>query len=371
MKNPFIYGVVVTGEHFIDRKKEIKELTEGLLGGQHVILYSPRKMGKSSLVEETFIRINKSKKAIAFRVNLQKVETKEAFASMLINETIKNTYSSIEKLGKELKVLFTKINVKVFIDKEGIIGIEPIFSKMTELLEDAIDFPEQVAKRKHKRIIIAFDEFQEIEKFNGIEIEKLFRAIIESHKDISYIFTGSERHMISLIFEAQDRPFYRFARFLELNPIPERYLRSFIINKFNETHKKITDDAVNRIINFSEGIPYYVQCLCHESWYLADKEITEQTINEALFEKMLPVLSLGFEIIWNKIRSEIQRKLLLGMANEDKKVDYSIKFISKYNLKSSSHVNKAIIALEKLGLVYNRQIADFFFRDWIKRYKTF
>ena len=134
MKNPFVYGVIVTGKHFVDREKEIKELTIGLLGGQHIILYSPRKMGKSSILEETFRRINKSGKAIAFRMNLQMAETKEALASMLIDETVKRTYSSIEKLGKELKVLFKRINVRVFIDKEGKIGIEPIFGKISQCL---------------------------------------------------------------------------------------------------------------------------------------------------------------------------------------------------------------------------------------------
>ena len=370
MKNPFVYGAIVTGKHFVDREKEIKELTVGLLGGQHIILYSPRKMGKSSLLEETFRRINKSGNAIAFRMNLQMVETKEALASMLIDETVKRTYSSIEKLGKELKVLFKRINVRVFIDKEGKIGVEPIFGKITELLKDALAFPEEVARKKHKRIILAFDEFQEIEKFNGIEMEKLFRAIIESHRNVSYIFTGSERHMITLIFEAQERPFYRFGRFLELKPIPDRNLRRFIIKKFNETHKKITDDAIDYVIEFSEGIPYYIQCLCHESWYLAEREITEQTIHEALEEKILPALSGGFEIIWKKIRSESQRKLLLGMTWEDKKVGYSLNFIRKYDLKSTSHVKKALGALENIGLVHERRITDFLFREWIKRNKT-
>ncbi len=85
----------------------------------------------------------------------------------------------------------------------------------------------------------------------------------------------------------------------------------------------------------------------------------------------MPALSAGFEIIWSKIRGESQRKLLLGMVWEDKKVDYSINFIRKYDLKSTSHVRKAIRALERRGLVHEMRISDFFFREWIKRYKTF
>ncbi|PIV67838.1 MAG: hypothetical protein COS08_08145 [Euryarchaeota archaeon CG01_land_8_20_14_3_00_38_12] len=370
MKNPFVYGSIVTKEHFVGREKEIKEITAGLLGGQHIILYSPRKFGKSSLVEETFRRINNSRKAIAFRINLQGVETGEALASVLIDETIKRTYSSVEKLSKELKGLFKKINVRVFVDKEGKMGIEPVFKETKDALEDALNFPERVAGKKNKRIIVCFDEFQEIEKFNGLRIEKLFRAITEAHKNVSYMFTGSEKHTISLMFESKDRPFYRFARFLELKTMPDNCLKNFMIKKFNATNKYITDEAVEMVIKFSEGIPFYVQCICHEAWYLTEKKITKETIKQALDEKILSSLTPGFEMVWNKIRSEMQRRLLLAMAVEDK-AGYSISFIEKYKLKSSGHVKKSLGALEKSGLVYNMRIDDFFFREWIKKYRTY
>jgi hypothetical protein len=225
-------------------------------------------------------------------------------------------------------------------------------------------------EKKNKRIIVCFDEFQEIEKFNGLRIEKLFRAIIEAHKNVSYMFTGSEKHIISLMFESKDRPFYRFARFLELKRMSDNCLRKFIIKKFNATNKCITDEAVEMVIKFSEGIPFYVQCICHEAWYLSEKKITEKTIKQALDEKILSSLTPGFEIVWNKIRSEMQRRLLLAMAVEDK-ADYSMAFIEKYKLKSSGHVKKALEALEKSGLVYNMRIDDFFFREWIKKYRTY
>jgi len=371
MRNPFVYGAIVTGTHFVNRDQEIREITAGLLGGQHIILYSPRKMGKSSLIEEVFRRINESGAAYAVRINLQKTETKEALSMMLINETVRKTYSSIEKLAKEMKELFKRIDVRLSVDKDGKIGIEPTFGETREILEDALDFPEKVSEKKGKRMIIAFDEFQEMRKYDGIEMERLFRATIEDHRSVSYIFTGSERHLISLIFEDCERPFYRFARFMELGPIREDQLRNFIVKKFNETNKNITDDALDYVITFSEGIPFYAQCLCHEAWYLSEREVDTAIVEEALTEKILPALSPGFEIIWGKIRSEVQRKLLLAMAWEDKNMDYRRRLIERYGLRSSSHVRKAARAMESMGLIYQMRIADFLFREWIKRYKTF
>ena len=365
MENPFIYGVIVTGEYFVDRGKEIKEITSDLLSGQPIILYSPRKMGKSSLIEEMFRRINKEGKAIAVRINLQQAITKEDMAKMIINEIVRETYTSIEKAAKEIKDFFTKISIRIFIDERGKIGIEPIFRNKEDFLEEALAFPEK--KGKKKRIIVAFDEFQEIEKFDGVQIERMMRAIMEKHKDASYLFSGSERHLISLIFEDGERPFYRFGKMVRLAPIERKELEKFIIGRFEGTGKKMGKEAVDFILNFSEGIPFYVQAICHEAWNLGNK--IDLKITKKALEDIISSFSSGFELIWNNIRSEYQKRLLVMMAKEDKSFKPDTEFIEKYELKSFAHVRKAAKSLEKRGLIHENRIADFFFREWVKREK--
>ncbi|MEA2054830.1 MAG: ATP-binding protein [Candidatus Thermoplasmatota archaeon] len=366
MENPFIYGAIVTGKHFVDREKEIKELTMDLLSGQHVILYSPRKMGKSSLIEEIFRKINDQGKAIAVRINLQSVITKEDMARMMINEIVKNAYSSIEKAAKEIKDFFTKISVRIFIDEKGRMGIEPIFRNKEDLLEEVLAFPEK--KGKKKRIIIAFDEFQEIEKFDGLGMERRMRAIMENHKNVSYLFSGSERHLISLIFENEERPFYRFGKMVRLEPVERKKLEKFVIERFEETGKKINREATNFVLAFSEGIPFYVQAICHEVWNLGNK-IDLKKAKRAL-DEVISSFSPGFELIWNNIGSEYQKKLLVIMAGRDKDFELNTEFIEKHGLKSFAHIRKAIQSLEKRGMIYKNRIADFFFREWIKREKV-
>jgi hypothetical protein len=365
MENPFIYGIIVTGKYFVDREKEIKELTNDLLSGQPIILYSPRKMGKSSLIEEMFRRINKEGKAIAVRINLQQAITKEDMAKIMINEIVRKAYTSIEKATKEIKDFFTKISMRIFIDERGKIGIEPIFRNKEELLEEALAFPEK--KGKKKRIIVAFDEFQEIEKFNGVSMERMMRAIMEKHKNASYLFSGSEQHLISLIFEDEERPFYRFGKMVKLTPIERKELEKFIIERFEGTGKKMDKEASDFVLDFSEGIPFYVQAICHEAWNLGNK--IDLKITKKALENIISSFGSGFELIWNNIRSEYQRRLLLIMAKEDKTFKPTTEFIEKYELKSFAHVGKAIKSLEKRGLVHENRIADFFFREWIKREK--
>lgn len=363
MENPFIYGRIVTGEHFVNREKEIRELKSNLLSGQHVILYSPRKIGKSSLIEETFRRINE---AVCVKINIQSTTTKEGLAKLMINEIVRKSYTSIEKFAKETKEFFKHISIRAFIDAEGRIGIEPVFRDKKELLEDALEFPEKIGKKK--KLIVAFDEFQEIERIGGIETERVMRAIMEKHKNVTYLFSGSEKHLMSLIFENRERPFYRFGKMMRLGPIEKNDLEKFVLEKFKHTHKKITEEAVEFIINFSEGIPFYVQAICHEAWDLSD--IVDIKVAKEALENIISSLNSGFELIWRDIKSDYQRKVLVIMAIEDRNFVQSTEFIEKYELKTLAHLRKATDALEKKGLIYQNRIEDFLFREWIKREKV-
>ncbi|MEM4308569.1 MAG: ATP-binding protein [Thermoplasmata archaeon] len=364
MENPFIYGRIVTGKNFVNREKEIRELTSDILSGQHVILYSPRKMGKSSLIEETFRRIGEQ--AVCVRINMQSTTSREGLAKLIINEIVKKSYTSIEKLVREIKEFITHISIRASIDAEGRIGVEPIFKNKEELLEDALEFPERIGKKR--RLIVAFDEFQEIERLDGIEMERMLRATMEKHKNVTYLFSGSEKHLHSLIFENSERPFYRFGKIMRIDPIDKEELKKFVREKFRHTNKKITEEAAEFIVDFSEGIPFYVQAVCHEAWNLSDN--VDIGIAKRALENTISSFSSGFELIWRDIKSGDQRKALIGIALEDKRFVPNREFIEKYGFRTQAHLRKAMNALEKRALIYENRIEDFFLREWIKRNKT-
>jgi len=363
MKNPFIFGKAVVGDHFVNRKEEINELKSTLLSGQHIILFSPRKMGKTSLIKETF---RKTKGTTCIHIDLWKITSQYSLAREIINSIINQTYTSIEKLGHDLKDLFGSLRPKIYVDIDGHIGIEFSREETTIALKEALDFPERVAMKKKTKLIIAFDEFQEIEHLNGLQLEKIFRSILQHHEHVSYIFTGSEHSLINIIFGEKERPFYRFAKHMELKPIKNELLKKFIMNKFTQSGKKIDPNAAQWITNFSKGIPYYVQHMSHEVWYITKKEADIRTAKKCLEERILPPLATGFQAIWNRIKSDEQKRLLIGIANEIDPQIYSQGFIKKYDLKSGGHVRKAIKSLEKVELIEKNRIQDPFFKEWVK-----
>lgn len=362
MENPFIYGSVVTGEYFVDREDEIRELKASLISGQHILLISPRKMGKSSLIEETFRRINGS--AIALRIDMWKTPNIDAFAKEIVNQLISSSYTSTEKLLHDLGDIFKRIRPRVYVQADRV-GVEFDLADKKMLLEEAMELPERIAAKKGKRVIIAFDEFQEISRFDGLETEKFLRSVIQTQKSTAYVFSGSEQSMLSLMFGDATRPFYRFARVMKLEPIKESLLIEFINSRFKKGGKVIDAEAAKWVTAFSEGIPSYVQQICHEVWNL--NSIVDMNVIKKAMDNVLRTMDSGFRTIWEYISSNEQRMLLIGLSKEEAAKIYSNEFIKKYNLKSPGHVRKAVKLLEKARLVENNRISDLFFREWLRR----
>lgn len=364
MENPFIFGKAVVGRHFVDREKEVKEIKSTLASGQNMVLFSPRKMGKTSLIKEAF---RQTDNALCVYIDLWQTASVAALASEIVNRVAQATYTSAEKLGRDVRDLLKSIRPRVYLEADGRLGIE--FDKIVskDALTDAIDFPERVANKKKAKIFVAFDEFQEIERLDGNRLEKLFRSVLQHHQRASYIFAGSERSLVETIFGSKDRPFYRFAKHKRLEPIDSDILKKFITGKFEKSGKEIDYEAVQWITDFSKGVPYYVQHICHEVWYATDREANVALVMKTVEENIIPALSSGFQTIWDRIRGKSQRRLLIALANEDEPAIYSHGFIENYNLKSPGHVRRAVLSLEKSGLVEKNEIWDHFFRLWIKR----
>jgi len=57
--NPFIFGKVVTGKYFTNRTEELRELKQDIKNHTNIILYGPRRYGKTSLIFNLFESLKK------------------------------------------------------------------------------------------------------------------------------------------------------------------------------------------------------------------------------------------------------------------------------------------------------------------------
>lgn len=361
MKNPFVYGEPVDRENFADRKRELEELKTDVLSGQNVIIYSPRRFGKSSLVHNALLELGD--KVIPLWIDCYRVLTKKELAEKIASEVIKNwkTRDILESVKKLFRTLTPKIRLGENVEVEFSIGEEE------RAFEESLKLPQRLAEHSKKRVVVVFDEFQEIAEL-GNQVLKKMRSEFQWHKEVTYIFIGSKQGMMEKIFRSAQSPFYNFGRHLVLKKIPLEEFREFIMEKFHSTGISLKDEIADRILELTDGHPYYTQKFCHELWYLGKLKgtLTLNDVNET-FSKLVVESEASYIEIWDSLPLS-QKKVLLAIARGEKDL-YSTSFLARYEFRSPSPVQYSVRALREKELVHRingrYEISDPFMRHWL------
>jgi len=364
MDNPFRYGVVVTGKDFVDRERELGELLRELRGGKSVVLYSNRRMGKSSLLAELSRR--NAKEFVFATVDLYGVTEKSRFLELFSNAVVHATCGRLGRFASDLADLVKNTGLRMVMTEKGSLGVElierePVLSNLEEIL----DLAEKGARRKRKRVVVIFDEFQEVTAFDGISLLKRMRARFQTHKNAVYVFSGSKRHLLHSIFEEREGAFFKFARPMELGPIPKKDFADFIVKRFRTTGGAIDIKIAKRLVDVSSGYPYYAQQLAHELYVMKRSNPSGEDVAAAV-KATLDHQSPAYSYVWDSIRSPLQRKYLRAIAEEPKAVT-GTSFIQRHGLQSRSHVQRVQKQLEMRGLVEAGEIVDPLFALWLRR----
>lgn len=363
-ENPFKCGVPVTGSDFVDREEERKRLASDLLSGQSVILYSPRRLGKSSLIKQVLLDIPRER-AHTIYIELYGVSSKRELAHRIVNETMSSIYPTYSSFKKAATRLLRAIPVKVIsIGKIFRIDVGKEMEDSQDMLEDAFELPERVGNDTNKKVIVAFDEFQDVASLDGGHIEKLMRSKFQHHKKAAYLFAGSRTTMIMQMFENPERAFYRFGTQMKIDNIPKDKFEKFIQNKFRKTGKNIPPGMTRQILDITKGQPYATQRICQQVWYNTEKTVDEADINRAV-SAILDVDADRYEAVWDAL-SPGQRNFLKGILFDPPEKKYTFYFINKHGLKSTAHVKRIFDSLSKKGIIdKSGAFTDNFFRMWL------
>jgi hypothetical protein len=229
---------------------------------------------------------------------------------------------------------------------------------------------ETIAKNKQKRIIVYLDEFQNISSFNkSLQFQKALRSEWQKHKNVSYCMYGSKRHMMREIFDKSEAPFYRFGSLYILERIDIDHWTSFIVSKFKESHKIISENLAIEIAGMMKNHPHYVQQLAHFTWSFAGEEVAADTINHAV-EFMINSNSPLFIKIIEEI-SNTQINLVKAISNGETQLS-GASAMQKYNLGTPRNVFKNKKALEYKDIIditaNEIRFIDPLFEIWIKKY---
>lgn len=341
MESPFKYGVTVSSKHFTNRERESKKLYQNLTQGINTTIISPRRWGKSSLVEKVVVDINRSEKnTTTIIIDLFSVADAESFLETFAREIIKASSNKWEDWVKSSKDFFKQLVPKISfgVDPQHDFKIGFDWNEISKHRNEILNLPEIIATKKNTNFIICLDEFQNIAEFKQYaELEKEMRSIWQRQKNVTYCLYGSKRHMMSNIFDDSSKPFYRFGDLMHLNKIKNEKWIQFIVKGFSSTNKSISKENAALIANKMKDAPWYVQQLAHYTWQSTDSKTTKTIINNSLSE----LIAANSPFYANKIESmsKTQTYLLIAIANGTKQLT-STKAMQQYKIGTPRNVSK-------------------------------
>jgi uncharacterized protein len=285
---PFIYGNTVSADSFTNREAESEKLRNNLTGGINTMIISPRRWGKSSLVEKVIYDIKKKdKKYKTLIIDLFSVSNEEEFLETFAREVIKASSPKWQEWvssGKEFfKNIIPKINVGI--DPVNDFSISFDWKDLKKHNDEILNLPEVICSKRGIKMIVCLDEFQNLSSFSNYHnFEKKMRAIWQRQKAVTYCLYGSKRHMMTDIFNNPAKPFYRFGDIMLLQKIETAKWISFICKGFSGSGKQISMEDAGLIPKLMKNHSWYVQQLSHYIWSISNKKAGINEINAALIE---------------------------------------------------------------------------------------
>ena len=274
----------VEGNNFTDRVKETRRLKLDFENGMNVILVSPRRIGKSSIVRKVKSEItNPAIKVVLMDVYdcRSEYDFYNRFASVLMKETASKAEQVLENIKRFLVRLTPKISFtpEPMEDFSFSLGITHENYKPEEILQ----LPELIAKEKGIHIVVCIDEFQQVGEFpDSLTVQKRMRSVWQHQSNVSYCLYGSKMHMMTNLFQKKSYPFYKFGETQYLKPIPLKDWTAYISERFELEGKHISDNLIQQLCETVEYHSSYVQQLAYNTLLLTKKEVTEEILTTAV-----------------------------------------------------------------------------------------
>lgn len=350
--NPFFTTSEIPAEYFCDREMETENIIRILSNGNNLVIKGPRRLGKSGLIHHIFEDERIRKRFNTFYFDIYATSSLEEFTALLGKAVYTTLASKGIKIADNFIATLKALSLKFNQDPISgalipTLGLQKIQAQELTLNE-IFDFLE----KSDTPNIVAIDEFQQIQNYNEDNIEALLRTRIQRMNNTKFIFSGSDRHMLDIMFSLKDNPFYESARNMDIVSIPEDIYCEFAQKMFQKGEKSIEKDAVRYVYRLFDGITYYMQETMNEAFSTSEKgtKLTQSDLENTVRQLVLSNASRCQDTM--ESISLIQRKALTAIAREWKAEDItSAAFISKYNLSSASSVQSAVKALITKKLV--------------------
>ena len=346
----FFPSGIAEGEAFCNRVLERTRLTENIGKLKHTVLMAPRRYGKTSLIKQVILDNDFNYVWIDFLPVTTKDEVEEKIKKAS-KELLFKLAPELKKLQLQTKNLVKALSPELNLGAMGQSLTLHLTSDESVSIDEILLQIDKYAQKVGKTAVFVLDEFQQIGEIEEhISIEALIRHAVERSKAITYVFSGSNRHLLGEMFSKSDRPLYRLCQAMILDRIEEQEYIKFLTKAANKKWgNKLPENVISLITKLTECHPFYVNALCSELWFLKNMPKTPQDVEKIWASYINTHKSI---IIADIIPLPLnQKKIIASLAHETTKELYGSEFSFRTKVPSSS-IRRGIETLLAKDIIY-------------------
>jgi AAA+ ATPase superfamily predicted ATPase len=370
LENPFLVATYHSPAYFCDRVEETNKVTSALTNGRNLTLLSVRRIGKTGLIKNVFYQLQKKKGWQTLYVDIMPTDNLNDFIKLLGKAVVEHEWRQSKNYLKKISILLSGISAKLSFDPitgAPEVGVE---YKTRQESEKSLSEIFHYLSTQNVKYAIAFDEFQQVVRYPEKNIEALLRSHIQHLNNVNFVFSGSNKHLLTSMFSDYGRPFYQSSDFLFLEKIETDAYCRFIRAKFAKHGKSIATELIKEALEYYNVHTFYVQYFFNKLF-----ENTEKTVTKATVEQVHRLILEEREHIYYSYRNLLtpyQFLLLKAIAREGGvSRPNASDFIATYDLKQGSSVTRALAALVEREMVYEEngvyRVYDVFFSKWLAK----
>ena len=361
-------------DYFCNRDQETKQLINACKSGVNITLFSIRRIGKTGLIKHLYHHLHLKSKTVTIYLDIQGTscfsDFVDAVAGAVIQACDENT-----NYGKKILKFMRSFNPLITIDPLTGIPQASIQFNSTSHQENSLKNILRLIDEQKFRTVIAIDEFQQIDNYPEKNTEALLRSEIQHLKNTSFIFSGSQQHLLADMFGNAKRPFFASSQMVKLDKLSEADYAPFIAKKFDQVKIAIDSKEINQILQWTKCYTFYTQFLCNRLYLINKKKITSKLINEVMYSILKENETLYYN--YRDILTTAQWKFISALAKESRVYSpTSGQFIATYDLKTPAMVKRSLDSLLEKEMIYKDtdsegknyyEVYDLFLSRWLER----
>lgn len=367
---PFIFGKSTNFVNFTDREEEALRLIRNFKSLINTTIISPRRWGKTSLVENTANKIMaENSKIKVCLLDIFNVRSEAEFYEHFAREILKATASKWEEMAANAREFLSQLVPQITFspDSRAEISFGVNWETLQKNPDDIINLAEKIAISKKISVIVCIDEFQSVGDFSeSLAFQRKLRSHWQHHHHVAYCLYGSKRHMLLDIFSNVAMPFYKFGDIMFLQKISNDIWGEFIKKRFEDTDKKISLEQAKYLAQLVDNHPYYVQQLAQQAWLRTKTSCSKAIVDDSL-QGIKNQLSLLFVGLIEEITAT-QINFLKAVLNGET-IFTSQEVLKNYRLGTSGNLKKiktALLSKEIIDIQGKKiEILDPVFKLWL------